>query len=58
LIGLRLPKEYGGQEAEATTMAVAVEELARAGWLCHMLWNSTESFDLGIVITRERLLNT
>ena len=32
LIGLRLPKEYGGQEADATTMAVAVEELARAGW--------------------------
>jgi cyclohexanecarboxyl-CoA dehydrogenase len=32
LIGLRLPKEYGGQEADALTMAVAVEELARAGW--------------------------
>jgi len=32
LLGLRLPKEYGGQEADATTMAVAVEELARAGW--------------------------
>jgi len=32
LIGLRLPKEYGGQEADAVTMAVAVEELARAGW--------------------------
>ncbi len=32
LVGLRLPKEYGGQEADATTMAIAVEELARAGW--------------------------
>lgn len=32
LLGLRLPREYGGQEADATTMAIAVEELARAGW--------------------------
>jgi len=32
LLGLRLPKEYGGQEADATTMGIAVEELARAGW--------------------------
>jgi cyclohexanecarboxyl-CoA dehydrogenase len=32
LVGLRLPREYGGQEADATTMAIAVEELARAGW--------------------------
>ena len=32
LLGLRLPKEYGGQESDATTMAIAVEELARAGW--------------------------
>jgi len=32
LLGLRLPKEYGGQEADTTTMAIAVEELARAGW--------------------------
>jgi cyclohexanecarboxyl-CoA dehydrogenase len=32
LLGLRLPKEYGGQEADATTMAIAVEEFARAGW--------------------------
>jgi cyclohexanecarboxyl-CoA dehydrogenase len=32
LLGLRLPKQYGGQDADALTMAVAVEELARAGW--------------------------
>jgi cyclohexanecarboxyl-CoA dehydrogenase len=32
LLGLRLPKEYGGQEADSMTMAIAVEELARAGW--------------------------
>lgn len=32
LLGLRLPKEYGGQEADTMTMAIAVEELARAGW--------------------------
>jgi cyclohexanecarboxyl-CoA dehydrogenase len=32
LLALRLPKEYGGQESDATTMAIAVEELARAGW--------------------------
>jgi cyclohexanecarboxyl-CoA dehydrogenase len=32
LLCLRLPREYGGQEADATTMAIAVEELARAGW--------------------------
>jgi cyclohexanecarboxyl-CoA dehydrogenase len=32
LLGLRLPKEYGGQEADSTTMAIAVEEFARAGW--------------------------
>jgi len=32
LLGLRLPKEYGGQEADAITMGVAVEEFARAGW--------------------------
>ncbi len=32
LLGLRLPKEYGGQEADAMTMAIAVEEFARAGW--------------------------
>ena len=31
LLGLRLPKEYGGQEADATAMAIAVEELARPG---------------------------
>jgi len=32
LLGLRLPKEYGGQEADAVTMGVLVEELGRAGW--------------------------
>ncbi len=32
LLGLRLPKEYGGQEADAVTMGIAVEELAKAGW--------------------------
>jgi len=32
LLGLRLPKQYGGQEADAITMGIAVEEFARAGW--------------------------
>ena len=32
LLGLRLPKQYGGQEADAVTMGVLVEEIARAGW--------------------------
>jgi cyclohexanecarboxyl-CoA dehydrogenase len=32
LLGLRLPKEYGGQEADAVTMGILQEELARAGW--------------------------
>ena len=32
LLGLRLPKEYGGQEADAVTMGIMVEEVARAGW--------------------------
>ena len=31
LLGLRLPKHYGGQEADAVTMGIATEELGRAG---------------------------
>jgi len=32
LLGLRLPKTYGGQEADAVTMGILQEELGRAGW--------------------------
>jgi cyclohexanecarboxyl-CoA dehydrogenase len=32
LLGLRFPKEYGGQGADAVTMGILVEEVARAGW--------------------------
>ncbi len=32
LLGLRLPREYGGQEADAVTMGVLQEELGRVGW--------------------------
>ena len=32
LLGLRFPKQYGGQEADAVTMGILVEEIARAGW--------------------------
>lgn len=32
LFGLRLPKKYGGQEADAVTMGILAEEMARAGW--------------------------
>ena len=32
LLGLRFPKQYGGQEADAVTMGILVEEVARAGW--------------------------
>lgn len=32
LLGLRFPKEFGGQESDAVTMAILVEEVARAGW--------------------------
>ncbi len=32
LLGLRFPKEYDGQEADAVTMGILVEEVARAGW--------------------------
>jgi cyclohexanecarboxyl-CoA dehydrogenase len=32
LLGLRYPKQYGGQEADAVTMGILVEEVARAGW--------------------------
>ncbi len=32
LLGLRFPKKYGGQEADAVTMGILVEEVARAGW--------------------------
>jgi cyclohexanecarboxyl-CoA dehydrogenase len=32
LLGLRFGKEYGGQEADAVTTGILVEELARAGW--------------------------
>jgi len=32
LLGLRLPRQYGGQEADAVTMGILQEELGRAGW--------------------------
>jgi cyclohexanecarboxyl-CoA dehydrogenase len=32
LLGLRLPRSYGGQEADAVTMGILVEELGRVGW--------------------------
>ncbi len=32
LLGLRFPKEYGGQEADAVTMGILVEEISRVGW--------------------------
>jgi len=32
LLGLRFPREYGGQESDAATMGILVEEMARAGW--------------------------
>lgn len=32
LLGLRIPKKYGGQEADAVTMGILQEELARVGW--------------------------
>ena len=32
LLGLRFPKEFGGQEADAVSMGIVVEEEARAGW--------------------------
>jgi cyclohexanecarboxyl-CoA dehydrogenase len=32
LLGLRFPKQYGGQEADAVTMGILQEELGRAGW--------------------------
>ena len=32
LLGLRFPKEFGGQESDAVTMGILVEEVARAGW--------------------------
>lgn len=32
LLGLRFPKEYGGQDADAVTMGILVEELGRVGW--------------------------
>jgi cyclohexanecarboxyl-CoA dehydrogenase len=32
LLGLRFGKEYGGQGADAVTMGILVEEMARAGW--------------------------
>jgi cyclohexanecarboxyl-CoA dehydrogenase len=31
-LGLRFPKEFGGQESDAVTMGILVEEEARAGW--------------------------
>jgi len=31
-LGLRFPKEFGGQESDAVTMGILVEEVARAGW--------------------------
>ena len=32
LLGVRFPKEFGGQESDAVTMGILVEEEARAGW--------------------------
>ena len=32
LLGLRLPRQYGGQEADTVTMGILQEELGRAGW--------------------------
>jgi len=32
LLGLRLPRNYGGQEADAVTMGILQEELGRVGW--------------------------
>jgi cyclohexanecarboxyl-CoA dehydrogenase len=32
LLGLRFPKQYGGQEADAVMMGILQEELARVGW--------------------------
>ena len=32
LLGLRFGSEYGGQDADAVTMGILVEEVARAGW--------------------------
>jgi len=32
LLGLRLPRSYGGQEADAVTMGILQEELGRVGW--------------------------
>ena len=32
LLGLRFPKKYGGQDADAVTMGILQEELARVGW--------------------------
>ena len=32
LLGLRFPREFGGQESDAVTMGILVEEVARAGW--------------------------
>jgi cyclohexanecarboxyl-CoA dehydrogenase len=32
LLGLRFPKEFGGQGSDAVTMGILVEEVARAGW--------------------------
>ena len=32
LLGLRFPREFGGQEGDAVTMGILVEEVARAGW--------------------------
>lgn len=32
LLGLRFPKQYGGQEADAVTAGILAEEIGRAGW--------------------------
>lgn len=32
LLGLRFPKEYGGQEADAVTTGILAEEMGRSGW--------------------------
>ena len=32
LLGIRFPREYGGQEADAVTAGILAEEMGRAGW--------------------------
>jgi alkylation response protein AidB-like acyl-CoA dehydrogenase len=32
LLGIRFPRQYGGQEADAVTAGILAEEMGRAGW--------------------------